>query len=696
MFKEISNNKKRIIIALVFIVILLCVGSFKYITHASDFVSDYTNASKTYEYNRYPLDNYSLDFYYDAGSPALPWNWGDNVMKGLGTGVNLITNAIFSINNLLAYFVGFLVEQAYSLDFISDILKQIKPMIQNVIGFNENGLMSNGLLPGFIMLLILAVGTYLVVVGLLKREMSKALSSVLSFIVVMGGLVGYSLFSDQYLLKINDFSKEVSSGMLGIGSTVVSPEKSMTNDEAVASIRDRLFQIQVQKPYLLLQYGNSNINDINKDDSNRVASILNNTNGSNEREEAVKKEVENNGNTYMSIGGLAARLGIVILTFFLNIIFSAVVLLFAGALLYYQLSFLFYAVVLPLNLTAGLIPGFSGNAIRGVTNLLGSVLKRQGLCLITSLVFTISEFLYIVSDENKYGFLFVFFAQLLFFFLAYRKSNEVLSAFDFMNGKSKGDKFSIKSLYMMNRLRKLTKRKFEGGNTGDTESNPLKNNPGAILLNRRKNLNRKNTENNEGLTDRSIMSKTGNKIGKALSIKDNIGMKKDALGNKIKSTPSNIKTGIKNRVGSLEDLKNEYESEKMFNEARRSVHKNRMNKPYGDKKNNLSDRRMKNMKSYDSGKPTTLNADRSSNNKAEGSDKQNKRKDYIKRENINKEFKLSSEGLNRNREKVSKSSIKETPIDSNFKSNIRKEYMNRTNRASDKRTSSNRGRFINE
>lgn len=588
-------------------IILLFLNSFRFIVYATDFVQGAINIANAFTYNKYPITNYTLDFYYDAGSALLPWNWGDNAMKRLGTAVNIITNAIYGLINLISYFVGFLVEQAFSLDFITDILKHIKGVIQNVIGFDSGVLMRNGILPGFILILIACLGAYLSYVGLLKRELTRAVSSLLAFIVVMFGISAYSLFSDQYLSKLNDFSKEVSSSMLSIGNTIISPEKEISNTEAIASIRDRLFQIQVQKPYLLLQYGTSDINEINRNDPNRVNSVLSNPDGSTQRAEAVKKEVEN-GNSNMSIGGLASRLGIVLLLSILNLLFSIIILLFAGAMLYYQVLFLFYSIVLPLNLFAGLVPGFSSNAIKGVTNLLGSVFKRQALCLITSLVFTISNFIYAVSDENKYGFLFVFFLQLLIFYVAYKKSNEVLSIFDFFNGSNKGSKANFKKFSnVTNKFKNFTKQKPGGQENANNEESTVKD---RVKVNP---LSRKSNGNNDNLAYRnSVSHQEGNKFKNASEIK------RYSTGNKVMIKPLNIKDNKK---------------ETIINEANRNIHRNMRDNSQGEnkedlnRKNNLVDRTPKNRVSYDKNNPKVItilerNSDIDGNkNKIENHDK---------------------------------------------------------------------------
>ena len=567
MLKRINDNKKGFIVVLIAILSLFFVSLLGGVVNASPLIIDSVDGADIFEFNKYPLGNYTLDFYYDAGSAFLPWNWGDNAVKVLGTALNIITNVVLGISNLMCYFVGYIVEQAFSLDFITDILNKIKPMIQNVIGFNENGLMSNGILPGFIMLLILVLGCYLIFVGLLKREVTKAVSSIMTFIVVMFGIVSYSLFADKYLIKLNDFSKEVSTSMLTIGSNIVSTEgKPVDNATVVSGIRERLFQIQIQKPYLLLQYGTSSMEEINESDPNRVSSILNYNSDAKEREEAVKKEVQN-GNSNMSISGLASRLGNVILIFFLNVIFSIVILLFAGAMLYYQLLFLFYAIVLPLNFLVGLVPAFSNSGVKGITNLLGSVFKRQGLCLITSLIFTISNFIYDVTDENKYGFLFVFCIQLLLFFVAYIKSHEVLSLFEFVKG-NKGSNGKVLN-NITNRLRRLSKDRYK--------SNPY--------INRRVN----NNNNNSTRDDNKNSNKNRNNFNNKYKNKDSEN-KSSSNGN-MKNRMSENNRATQNKDWALVDVNNKNKEKNKERLNKKDVDSYKDNRKSDDIKYKFRDRK---------------------------------------------------------------------------------------------------------
>ncbi|MCR1953190.1 hypothetical protein NSA50_19580, partial [Clostridium sp. DSM 100503] len=615
----------------------------------SPFITDSVSGGNTFEYNKYPLENYSLDFYYDAGSAFLPWNWGDNALKVLGTAINMVTNVLLSLTNLLCYFVGFIVEQAFSLDFVTDILNKIKPMIQSVIGFNENGFISNGILSGFIMLLISILGCYLVYAGLLKREVTKAMSSILIFIVVMSGMVGYSLFSDKYLIKLNDFSKQVSSSMLNIGNNIGnSGDEIVSNETVVAGIRDRLFQLQIQKPYLLLQYGTSSIKEINENDSNRVSSILNHDSDSKEREEAVKKEVQN-GNKNMGISGLGVRLGNVILMLILNVIFSIVILMFAGAMLYYQLLFLFYAIVLPINFIVGLVPSFSNNGVKGITNLLGSVLKRQGLCLIVSLVFTVSNFIYDVTDEGKYGFLFVFCIQLLLFGVACMKSHEVLSLFDF----DKGNKSMISKFFntFNHRMRRLNKDKYKMNPFFDRRNNNKNNNDNSNSNSNENNnrytskyknkdndsnklANRNMSKNEEGNNKRELASRNGDK--EANNKKGKEGLKNLSEKNKIKRLPDDTKYKVRNTKEPLSNVKEKQgnkvngikDNSSIKNKAEKRTYRRRVNEDNKNRNENINKENESKFKSRE-------NQDKKYNEVGRNVVSTNRRKELRKRGKIN-------------------------------------------------------------
>ena len=91
---------------------------FGTVAHATGLVDDTVNADNLY--SQYPLENYQLDFYVDNSWGWLPWNWLDGIGKSVQYGLYCITNFIWTISLYLSNATGYVVQQAYKLDFIND------------------------------------------------------------------------------------------------------------------------------------------------------------------------------------------------------------------------------------------------------------------------------------------------------------------------------------------------------------------------------------------------------------------------------------------------------------------------------------------------------------------------------------------------------------------------------------------------
>ena len=142
-----------------------------------------------HEFSKYPIDNYQLDFYVDSSWDWLPWNWIDGIGKQVMYGLYCITNFIWTINLYLSNASGYLVQEAYGLDFISDAADEIGRNIQSIAGISPSGLSSDGFYAGFLLLIILIVGAYVAYVGLIKRETTKAVRAVMNMVMSISGRV---------------------------------------------------------------------------------------------------------------------------------------------------------------------------------------------------------------------------------------------------------------------------------------------------------------------------------------------------------------------------------------------------------------------------------------------------------------------------------------------------------------------------
>ena len=72
-------------------------------------------------------------------------------------------------------------------------------------------------------------------------------------------------YAPNYIQKINDFSSDISTASLDLGTKIMLPDSQSKGKDSVDLIRDSLFAIQVEKPWLLLQFGNSDTEEIGTD-----------------------------------------------------------------------------------------------------------------------------------------------------------------------------------------------------------------------------------------------------------------------------------------------------------------------------------------------------------------------------------------------------------------------------------------------
>ena len=420
----------RVLLALLLILLLLAV--FGTAAHAAGLVDDTVDAAN--EYSKYPLDNYQLDFYVDSGWDWLPWNWLDGIGKQVMYGLYAITNFIWTISLYLSNATGYLIQEAYSLDFISSTADSIGKNMQTLAGVTTGGLSSEGFYIGFLLILILVVGIYVAYTGLIKRETTKAIHAVVNFVVVFVLSAAFIAYAPDYIGKINEFSADISNASLTLGTKIVLPNSESQGKDSVDLIRDCLFSIQVKQPWLLLQYGNSDMESIGAD---RVESLLSTSpdeNNGQDREEIVVEEIEDRENTNLTITKTINRLGTVFFLFMFNIGISVFVFLLTGIMIFSQVLFIIYAMFLPVSFLLSMVPSFEGMSKRAITKLFNTILTRAGITLIITVAFSISTMLYNLSGE--YPFFLTAFLQIVTFAGIYFKLGDLMGMFSLQSGDS--------------------------------------------------------------------------------------------------------------------------------------------------------------------------------------------------------------------------------------------------------------------
>ena len=428
MMKSVTKEKVFHVLKLVLLAVtvtLVLLSLLGTVAHASGLVDDTVNSDNLY--SKYPLSNYQLDFYVDNSWSWLPWNWLDGIGKSVQYGLYCITNFIWTISLYLSNATGYVVQQAYKLDFINDMADSIGKSIQTLAGVTENGFSSSGFYVGFLLIIILIVGVYTAYTGLLKRETSKALHAVINFVVVFIVSASFIAYAPNYIQKINDFSSDISTASLDLGTKIMLPDSQSKGKDSVDLIRDSLFAIQVEKPWLLLQFGNSDTEEIGADRVEALVSASPSDEDGETRENVVKTEIEDNDNDNLTIPQVVNRLGMVFFLLIFNLGITIFIFLLTGMMLFSQILFIIYAMFLPISFLLSMIPTYENMAKQAVVRVFNAIMTRAGITLIVTVAFSISSMFYNISTD--YPFFMVAFLQIICFAGIYMKLGELMSMF---------------------------------------------------------------------------------------------------------------------------------------------------------------------------------------------------------------------------------------------------------------------------
>ena len=502
------------------------------VAHATGLVDDTINAENLY--SKYPLSNYQLDFYVDNSWSWLPWNWLDGIGKSVQYGLYCITNFVWTISLYLSNATGYVVQEAYKLDFINDMADSIGQSIQTLAGVTENGFSSTGFYVGFLLLIILVVGMYVAYTGLIKRETSKALHAVINFVVVFVLSASFIAYAPDYIKKINEFSSDISTASLDLGTKIMLPNSDSEGKDSVDLIRDSLFSIQVEQPWLLLQFGNSNAEEIGADRVEALVSASPEDEDGKTREEVVKTEIEDNDNNNLTIPQVVNRLGMVFFLLFFNLGITIFVFLLTGMMLFSQILFIIFAMFLPISFLLSMIPSYESMAKQAIVRVFNTIMTRAGITLIVTVAFSISSMFYNISTD--YPFFMVAFLQIICFAGIYMKLGELMSMFSLNANDSQqiGRRiFRRPMVFMRHRARRMEHRIARAVGAGSVAGAVA----GASVARARKPATNQPPKKREN-TSASMGSRVGSAVGAVMDTKNKVRDSASSLKENVKDLPT--------------------------------------------------------------------------------------------------------------------------------------------------------------
>ena len=535
MMKSVTKEKVFHVLKLVLLAVtvtLVLLSLLGTVAHASGLVDDTVNADNLY--SKYPLSNYQLDFYVDNSWSWLPWNWLDGIGKSVQYGLYCITNFVWTISLYLSNATGYVVQQAYKLDFINDMADSIGKSIQTLAGVTEHGFSSSGFYVGFLLIIILIVGVYTAYTGLLKRETSKALHAVINFVVVFIVSASFIAYAPNYIQKINDFSSDISTASLDLGTKIMLPDSQSKGKDSVDLIRDSLFAIQVEKPWLLLQFGNSDTEEIGTDRVEALVSASPSDEDGETRENVVKTEIEDNDNDNLTIPQVVNRLGMVFFLLIFNLGITIFIFLLTGMMLFSQILFIIYAMFLPISFLLSMIPTYENMAKQAVVRVFNAIMTRAGITLIVTVAFSISSMFYNISTD--YPFFMVAFLQIICFAGIYMKLGELMSMFSLNANDSQqiGRRiFRRPMVFMRHRARRMEHRIARAVGAGSVAGAMA----GASVARAGKPATNQPPKKREN-TSSSMGSRVGSAVGAVMDTKNKVRDSASSLKENVKDLPT--------------------------------------------------------------------------------------------------------------------------------------------------------------
>lgn len=505
-------------------------------------------------YSQYPLSHYQLDFYVDSSWDWLPWNWTDGIGNQVQYGLYAISNFIWTISLYLSNATGYLIQQAYTLDFISDTANQIGENMQILAGVSSNGFSQSGFYVGFLLLFILIIGAYVGYVGLIKRETSKAIQAITNFVVVFLLSAGFIAYAPSYIQKINDFSADISQASLDLGSKIILPHSDSQGEDSVDLIRDTLFSVQVEQPWLLLQFDQSSKEEIGESRVEALVSVDPNTNKGKDREAAVKKEIEEHNNQNLTLTKTTTRLGTVFFLFLFNIGISIFIFLLTGIMNFSQVLFILYAMFLPISFLLSMLPTFTSMGKSALMKLFNTIMLRAGITLIITAAFSLSTMLYNLT--TGYPFFLVAFLQIVTFAGIYLKLGDIMSFFNLQANDSQQVSRSVfrRPRQVAHRGARRLQRTVVSGTAGLITGSSFQRQKQRTLTNNKPAQTQSKTSLSSSTHSHPVSRsyRTGQSIGKVMDTKNRVHQTMANKKQQVQDLPKNLQT---KRLRSLSNLK---------------------------------------------------------------------------------------------------------------------------------------------
>ncbi|MDQ8094898.1 CD3337/EF1877 family mobilome membrane protein [Bacillus amyloliquefaciens] len=383
--------------------------------------------------NEIPIKNYQLDVYVDPKSEDSSF-WDninifkipDNVSQAISQVQTTVLQALWKAYIITVNALIFLVEQAFTFDIINSMMGYIVQFITQLGGGSGIGQYMSWMLMG-------TAGWMVYVFA--KREYRRLLSGLVVASVLSCFFAYYVSNSEDVLSKLNGYRSNVANAILtsstyALDTSDNKDDKQNTDNENIQNmkaqdavsvqyglsrIRNIMHDAFIVKPWMLLEYGTTNIgmiggaskpSDATADNietgKKKVKQLLNLSPGSNQRKDYIK---DNREDMYTSPAKTGERIGLECLMW----VPALLALGFSGALsalvLCYGVVFLVAAIVGVFVLLLAVFPPFRGFAFQFFGKLIKSLANMILYTFVIVLLFSLINIIYKIGEENYWNYM---------------------------------------------------------------------------------------------------------------------------------------------------------------------------------------------------------------------------------------------------------------------------------------------------
>ncbi|MBD7939650.1 hypothetical protein H9655_21640 [Cytobacillus sp. Sa5YUA1] len=360
---------------------------------------------------------------------AKSWVTGDAIKDGISGQfyefINLVTNLIFEWNKMMTNtMIGFL-NFAFETSVIDGWINVLDKMMTNLSGISGLRFTENGLFGSFIGLIVVSAGLVAVYQMIFKRAAFSSLDTILKTVLTLSlALVLFTNFA-PFMKGMNNISNQLSQTLLTGSSNTITAD-NRTPEELREGVSNNLWDMFITKPYLIMQYGNENIDSIGVD---RVNSLLEMPKGEDRQSYIEKNEIMENNNQMMTYDNVPNRFVFTFIYSPINAIVSIPIFALGLALIVFQVWFLLMAFLSPFVLVWAAFPGQFGVLKKYGVELAYPLVCKFIATVATLFIFTLGFLIYSMEATGISQYLIIVFMQFVMFCMLFLLRKRISNVF---------------------------------------------------------------------------------------------------------------------------------------------------------------------------------------------------------------------------------------------------------------------------